>query len=119
MMNRESFGPSSIAPYTVHLIAVNMKNEVQAKTAEKLYQELLEAGYEVLFDDRKERAGVTLKDADSFGNSGSGLPSEPKPGMVWWRWKLRSVSGDAQDVAVENVHPRSTGSGVKRADNPS
>jgi prolyl-tRNA synthetase len=108
--------PASIAPYTVHLIAVNMKNEVQAKTAEKLYQELLEAGYEVLFDDRKERAGVKFKDADLFG-----IPVRitvgAKAGDGLVEMKLRR-SGDAQDVAVENVI-RDLPEWIKRADNPS
>ncbi|MBH8601239.1 proline--tRNA ligase [Thermoactinomyces sp. CICC 23799] len=108
--------PVSIAPYTVHLIAVNMKNEVQAKTAEKLYQELLEAGYEVLFDDRKERAGVKFKDADLFG-----IPVRitvgAKAGDGLVEMKLRR-SGDAQDVAVENVI-RDLPEWIKRADNPS
>ena len=98
------------------LIAVNMKNEVQAKTAEKLYQELLEAGYEVLFDDRKERAGVKFKDADWVG-----IPVRitvgAKAGDGLVEMKLRR-SGDAQDVAVENVI-RDLPEWIKRADNPS
>ncbi|MBA4547410.1 proline--tRNA ligase [Thermoactinomyces intermedius] len=117
--NHDEYGiiwPVSIAPYTVHLIAVNMKNEVQAKTAEKLYQELLEAGYEVLFDDRKERAGVKFKDADLFG-----IPVRitvgAKAGDGLVEMKLRR-SGDAQDVAVENVI-RDLPEWIKRADNPS
>jgi len=37
------------------------------KVAEKLYQELNQAGIEALFDDRDERAGVKFKDADLIG----------------------------------------------------
>ena len=105
--------PTSIAPYTVHLIAVNMKNELQAETAEKLYEELLKAGYEVLFDDRKERAGVKFKDADLFG-----IPIRitvgAKAGDGLVELKLRR-SGDSQDVAVENVI-RDLPEWIKRAD---
>ncbi|MFP5528106.1 proline--tRNA ligase [Peptococcus simiae] len=59
--------PKSLAPYQVHLIAVNMKDESLAAIAEKTYQALIEAGLEVLFDDRKERAGVKFNDADLIG----------------------------------------------------
>ncbi|MEW9667670.1 proline--tRNA ligase [Ammoniphilus sp. 3BR4] len=59
--------PLSIAPYQVHLIAVNTKNEDQVKLAETLYESLQGAGFEVLYDDRPERAGVKFKDADLIG----------------------------------------------------
>jgi prolyl-tRNA synthetase len=59
--------PESISPFAVHLIAVNMKDETQRNLAEKLYRGLLQAGVEVLFDDRQERAGVKFKDADLIG----------------------------------------------------
>ncbi|WP_167577624.1 proline--tRNA ligase [Ammoniphilus sp. YIM 78166] len=59
--------PRSIAPFEIHLIAVNVKNEDQLKLAESLYETLLAAGYEVLYDDRPERAGVKFKDADLVG----------------------------------------------------
>ncbi len=56
--------PMSVSPYQVHLINLSKKSPV----AEELYQEMLEAGVEVLFDDRaKERAGAKFKDADLFG----------------------------------------------------
>lgn len=59
--------PVSIAPYHVVVVPVNQKNEEQVQTAEKIYKELLDAGLEVLLDDRKERAGVKFKDADLIG----------------------------------------------------
>ncbi len=59
--------PLSVAPFQIHLIAVNSKDEVQMEVAEKIYQELNEKGFEVLFDDRNERAGVKFKDADLIG----------------------------------------------------
>ncbi|GIN70439.1 proline--tRNA ligase 1 [Bacillus sp. J14TS2] len=58
--------PINIAPYQVHLIPINMKNEDQKELAESLYQEL-QQDYEVLFDDRLERPGVKFKDADLMG----------------------------------------------------
>lgn len=59
--------PKAIAPFDVHLIAVNGKNAEQLEVAETVYRELTAAGFSVLFDDRKERAGVKFADADLIG----------------------------------------------------
>ena len=59
--------PVSIAPYHVVIVPVNVLDELQMKTAEKMYEELLNAGVEVVLDDRDERAGVKFKDADLIG----------------------------------------------------
>lgn len=59
--------PVSIAPYQAIVVPANYKNEEQVKAAEKLYNELLDAGIDVLIDDRNERAGVKFKDADLIG----------------------------------------------------
>jgi prolyl-tRNA synthetase len=44
-----------------------MKQDGLREAGEKLYQELQQAGLEVLLDDRDERAGVKFKDADLIG----------------------------------------------------
>ena len=59
--------PKSVTPFDIHLIAVNMKDDHQRALAEEVYQRLLDNGYDVLFDDRDERAGVKFKDADLIG----------------------------------------------------
>jgi prolyl-tRNA synthetase len=59
--------PNSIAPFQIHLIPVNMKNDSQKDLSEKLYAEFIEQGYEVLLDDRPERVGVKFADADLIG----------------------------------------------------
>ncbi|MYC07395.1 MAG: proline--tRNA ligase [Chloroflexi bacterium] len=59
--------PSTIAPYDVSLVALNMQNESVAESAQALYDELRAAGIEVLFDDRNESAGVKFNDADLIG----------------------------------------------------
>lgn len=59
--------PTAIAPYDIHLIPVNMKDTEQKDLAEKLYTELKEHRYNVLFDDRNERPGVKFKDSDLIG----------------------------------------------------
>lgn len=59
--------PNSIAPFQIHLIPVNMKNDAQKDLSEKLYAEFIEQGYEVLLDDRPERVGVKFADSDLIG----------------------------------------------------
>ena len=62
--------PITIAPYEVHLVELvggKGENEKVQRAAEKLYQDLLQAGVEVLFDDRDESPGVKFNDADLIG----------------------------------------------------
>ncbi len=59
--------PEAIAPYKVIVVPVNVQDELQIKTATEIYNKLLEAGVEVVLDDRDERAGVKFKDADLIG----------------------------------------------------
>lgn len=59
--------PANLAPYQVHLIPVNMKDDTQSAVAEELYQDLKAQGLAVLMDDRKERAGVKFADSDLIG----------------------------------------------------
>jgi len=59
--------PMPITPFQVLILPVNMKIDLLRETAEKLYQNLLEEGMEVLYDDREETPGVKFKDADLIG----------------------------------------------------
>ena len=59
--------PISIAPYHVVIVPVNIKDELQMKVANEMYEALKSAGVEVVLDDRDERAGVKFKDADLIG----------------------------------------------------
>ena len=56
--------PISIAPYTVHLLALNLNKEGVKETSEHLYNALLKEGIEVLYDDRNKKAGFSFSDAD-------------------------------------------------------
>jgi prolyl-tRNA synthetase len=59
--------PSSIAPFRVHLLALG-DDETVLKETEKIYDSLIKAGIEVLFDDRKDvSAGEKFSDADLLG----------------------------------------------------
>jgi prolyl-tRNA synthetase len=59
--------PLSIAPYQVHICALNPKKENVGTVAEELYDKLGAAGIEVLLDDRGEKAGFAFNDADLIG----------------------------------------------------
>ena len=59
--------PVSIAPFTVCITVINVKDDVQMKLALELYDEFNKQGIDVLLDDRDERAGVKFKDADLIG----------------------------------------------------
>ncbi|MGK9369972.1 proline--tRNA ligase [Melioribacter sp. Ez-97] len=57
-----------LAPFDIHLIGLNMKNQTVSETSERLYKELSDADYEVLFDDRTDAsAGFKFNDADLLG----------------------------------------------------
>ena len=59
--------PKELAPFDVHLIPVNVKDEVALALTDQIEANLLSAGYEVLVDDRNERAGVKFSDSDLIG----------------------------------------------------
>lgn len=59
--------PMAIAPWQVHLCAVRSDDEKVKSTADKLYEDLQNAGVEVIYDDRNVRAGVMFSDADLIG----------------------------------------------------
>lgn len=59
--------PTQLAPYDIHVVPVNTKDEAQVTLAEELYGLLKSYRYDVLLDDRPERAGVKFADADLIG----------------------------------------------------
>ena len=59
--------PRAIAPWQVHLCAVRVDDEEVRAYADKLYEDLQNAGIEVIYDDRSVRAGVMFADADLLG----------------------------------------------------
>lgn len=68
--HHDDFGPiwpMSIAPWQVHLCAVRPDDEEVKAYADNLYEELQNKGIEVIYDDRKVRAGVMFSDADLLG----------------------------------------------------
>jgi len=57
----------TLAPFQIHLIGLNLKNENVTKNCEKIYSELNSNGLDVLYDDRDTSAGFKFNDADLIG----------------------------------------------------
>ena len=55
------------APYMVNVMISNIKDEAQSALGEEIYAKLQESGVEVMLDDRKERFGFKMKDAELIG----------------------------------------------------
>ena len=93
--------PKELAPFDVHLIPVNVKDEASLELTSKIEDQLVKAGYEVLVDDRNERAGVKFSDSDLIG-----LPiritvgKKAADGVVEVKIK---ASGDTIEVHADNL----------------
>ena len=77
--NHDDFGmilPQAIAPYDVYLAGLNLDDDYISNQADLLYESLLDAGYDVLFDDRDVPPGVKFKDADSVSYTHLTLPTK-------------------------------------------
>ncbi len=93
--------PKNIAPFTTAIVLISSKDEDQVRVSNELYNTLLDAGVEVLLDDRDERPGVKFKDMELIG-----IPyritvgRNAKDGIV----ELKSRTGDLnEEVKVEEV----------------
>lgn len=93
--------PVSIAPYHVVIVIPNITDSEQVTVAEKMYQELNQAGIETILDDRDERAGVKFKDADLIG-----IPYRIVTGRSLKQGKVELVTRstkESQDISIEEV----------------
>lgn len=59
--------PAGISPFDLHVVQMNVKDEYQTRLAQEVDTLMTAAGYEVLVDERNERAGVKFADADLIG----------------------------------------------------
>ncbi|MDQ5894936.1 MAG: prolyl-tRNA synthetase [Actinomycetota bacterium] len=59
--------PMALAPWQVHLVSLSKSDEPERAEADRLYEELLEAGIEVIYDDRDAGTGQKLTDAELVG----------------------------------------------------
>jgi prolyl-tRNA synthetase len=94
--------PWSIAPFSVHLVAVNVRDRGQAEAASAIYEECRREGFDALLDDRDERPGVKFKDADLLG-----MPVRVTVGNAFVKEGLVEVrsraSGQVQRVPRDGV----------------
>lgn len=93
----------SIAPFHIHLLGLNMKKEPVAEASEKIYNELLSAGVEVLFDDRVDaQAGFKFKDADLLGMPIQLIVGEKKLAENKVEVKIRKT-GERIEIPLEGL----------------
>jgi len=92
--------PRSIAPFDVHLIEIRNQKSETKNQAEKLCQELVETGVEVLWDDREIGAGGKFADSDLIGIPVRLVISEKTGDKV--EWKNRD-SGTVELLSLEEI----------------
>jgi prolyl-tRNA synthetase len=94
----------SIAPFDVVVTVTNTGDAHLAATGEQVALKLEEAGFDVLLDDRDERAGVKFKDADLIG-----VPFRINIGKKVAEGRLELVTrsrASSQDVGIAEVTQR-------------
>lgn len=93
--------PESVAPFQLGIIVAKKDDQTGIEIAESIHQKLTNQGFEVLYDDREERAGVKFSDMDLIG-----LPhqliigSQIKDGLV--EWKNRKT-GERTNIPVTQI----------------
>ncbi|WP_418357217.1 MULTISPECIES: proline--tRNA ligase [Shewanella] len=95
--------PEAIAPFTVGILPMNMhKSHRVADIAEKLYQDLADAGVEVLMDDRKERPGVMFADMELIGLPHVVVIGDRNIDAGVFEYKNRRT-GEKQDIPFDQI----------------
>ncbi len=104
--NHDKYGikwPKAIAPFQVAIVPMNMAKSARVKeTAEALYEQLNQAGIEVLFDDRKERPGVMFADHELMGTPILLIIGERNLDAQQIEVKNR-ITGDKSLLAIDEV----------------
>ncbi|MCM0611757.1 proline--tRNA ligase [Marinobacter sediminum] len=97
--------PDAIAPFQVAIVTLNAhKSPTVAEAGEKLYEQLRQAGYDVLLDDRNERPGVKFADMELIGIPHRFVVSERGLGAGTLEYKGRSDE-DKRDIPVAEALP--------------
>jgi len=104
--NHDKYGikwPKAIAPFQVAIVPMNMAKSARVKeTAEALYEQLNQAGIEVIFDDRKERPGVMFADHELMGTPLLLIIGERNLDAQQIEVKNR-ITGDKSLLAIDEV----------------
>jgi prolyl-tRNA synthetase len=96
----------TLAPFDIHMIGLNMKKQEIINACEKVYNDLLSNGFDVLFDDRADaQAGVKFNDADLLGMPLQIIVGEKKLKLNQVELKNRST-GERFDVELGDLITR-------------
>ena len=94
--------PVSVAPYEVSVIPLDPKKEDCAAATDKLVKELIEAGLDVVVDDRDERPGFKFADNDLMG-----FPFQVvigKRGLKNGTFELKDrATGEREDISIDEA----------------
>jgi prolyl-tRNA synthetase len=91
--------PQAVAPFQVHLLSLN-----NAERADALYDQLCQAGIEVLYDDRPDvSAGIKFADADLIGSPVRLVVSKRTGGKIEWK---RRTEQDSELLDLSEVMSR-------------
>jgi len=95
--------PAALAPFQISLVPLNYHKSEQVKSVtNSLYQDLLDAGYDVLLDDRNMRAGAMFSDHELLGIPHRIVISDRGLKENTLEYKART-GGDAEKIASENM----------------
>ncbi len=94
--------PLSLAPYQVALVVLQPQSAEVMSRAESIERSLIEAGIEVLTDDREQRPGVKFKDVDLIGIPYRVVVGERglKDGTIEVKWR---TEGQSRQIAAESA----------------
>lgn len=95
--------PDAIAPFQVVILAMNIKKSGRVKTAaDELYAKFIEAGIDVLLDDRGERPGIMFADMELIGIPHRIVVGDKSLDKNIYEYKPRQ-GDDAQEVPVDQI----------------
>jgi prolyl-tRNA synthetase len=104
--NHDEYGiiwPEPMCPFSVIVLSLNAKKSADVETAtENIYQQLQQAGIQVLLDDRDARPGIKFADADLIGIPHRLVVGDRglKEGLIEYRHRQ---SGDEEKIAVDGA----------------
>lgn len=97
--------PDAIAPFEISIVTLNgHKSPTVAEAGEKLYEQLRQAGYDVLLDDRNERPGVKFADMELIGIPHRFVVSDRGLTAGTLEYKGRR-DADKQDIPLDQALP--------------
>ncbi|MBU1037347.1 hypothetical protein KKF32_05000 [Patescibacteria group bacterium] len=94
--------PANLSPFDVHLLLLS-DNNVKSNRAKKLYQDLTDQGWQILFDERKLSPGVKLNDADLIGITLQLIIGEKTKDRLEYKLRDGSQEGTVKESEITNL----------------